>query len=122
VTREAILRWMPAVIATVRPWESVRSEADDLMEMAASRDYRKTRALMERRKQIRLSYGKPTHRRMVMAIVKVRDLAFGDYWADPLGVASMNIGQRGNLVSGEEWLRSQCETRPPEKFMRHVSP
>jgi hypothetical protein len=62
-----------------------------------------------------------------MAVVKVRDLAFGDHWADPWGRvhehwAARNIGQRGNLVSAEEGLRSQCETRPPEKFIGHVGP
>jgi catechol 2,3-dioxygenase-like lactoylglutathione lyase family enzyme len=53
-----------------------------------------------------------------------------DYWADPWGrvhehwadTDRLNAGNGGNLVSAEEGLRSQWGTRPPEKFIGHVSP
>jgi catechol 2,3-dioxygenase-like lactoylglutathione lyase family enzyme len=53
-----------------------------------------------------------------------------DYWADPWGrvhehwadTDRLNVANGGNLVSAEEGLRSQWGTRPPEKFIGHVSP
>jgi hypothetical protein len=53
-----------------------------------------------------------------------------DYWADPWGrvhehwadTDRLNARNGGNLVSAEEGLRSQWGTRPPEKFIGHVSP
>jgi catechol 2,3-dioxygenase-like lactoylglutathione lyase family enzyme len=53
-----------------------------------------------------------------------------DYWADPWGrvhehwadTDRLNVHNGGNLVSAEEGLRSQWGTRPPEKFIGHVSP
>ena len=53
-----------------------------------------------------------------------------DYWADPWGrvhehwadTDRLNAANGGNLVSAEEGLRSQWGTRPPEKFIGHVSP
>jgi catechol 2,3-dioxygenase-like lactoylglutathione lyase family enzyme len=53
-----------------------------------------------------------------------------DYWADPYGrvhehwadTDRLNIHNGGNLVSAEEGLRSQWGTRPPDKFIGHVSP
>ncbi len=52
-----------------------------------------------------------------------------DYWADPWGrvhehwadTDRLNTANGGNLVSAEEGLRSQWGTRPPEKFIGHVS-
>jgi catechol 2,3-dioxygenase-like lactoylglutathione lyase family enzyme len=53
-----------------------------------------------------------------------------DYWADPWGrvhehwadTDRLNVQNGGNLVPAEEGLRSQWGTRPPEKFIGHVSP
>ena len=53
-----------------------------------------------------------------------------DYWADPWGrvhehwadTDRLNVQNGGNLVSAEEGLRSQWGTRPPEKFIGHVTP
>jgi catechol 2,3-dioxygenase-like lactoylglutathione lyase family enzyme len=53
-----------------------------------------------------------------------------DYWADPWGrvhehwadTDRLNVHNGGNLVSAEEGLRSQWGTRPPEKFIGHVTP
>jgi Glyoxalase/Bleomycin resistance protein/Dioxygenase superfamily len=53
-----------------------------------------------------------------------------DYWADPWGrvhehwadTDRLNVHNGGNLVSAEEGLRSQWGTRPPEKFVGHVTP
>jgi len=53
-----------------------------------------------------------------------------DYWADPWGrvhehwadTDRLNLANGGNLVSAEEGLRSQWGSRPPEKFIGHVSP
>ena len=53
-----------------------------------------------------------------------------DYWSDPWGrvhehwadTDRLNVHNGGNLVSAEEGLRSQWGTRPPEKFIGHVSP
>lgn len=53
-----------------------------------------------------------------------------DYWADPWGrvhehwadTDRLNVHNGGNLVSAEEGLRSQWGTRPPPKFIGHVSP
>ncbi len=53
-----------------------------------------------------------------------------DYWADPWGrvhehwadTDRLNVHNGSNLVSAEEGLRSQWGTRPPEKFIGHVSP
>ena len=52
-----------------------------------------------------------------------------DYWADPWGrvhehwadTDRLNVRNGGNLVSADEGLRSQWGTRPPEKFIGHVS-
>jgi len=53
-----------------------------------------------------------------------------DYWADPwrrvhehwADTDRLNVHNGGNLVSAEEGLRSQWGTRPPEKFIGHVTP
>jgi catechol 2,3-dioxygenase-like lactoylglutathione lyase family enzyme len=53
-----------------------------------------------------------------------------DYWADPWGrvhehwadTDRLNVHNGGNLVSADEGLRSQWGTRPPEKFIGHVTP
>lgn len=53
-----------------------------------------------------------------------------DYWADPWGrvhehwadTDRLNVQNGGNLISAEEGLRSQWGTRPPEKFIGHVTP
>ncbi len=53
-----------------------------------------------------------------------------DYWADPwrrvhehwADTDRLNARNGGNLISAEDGLRSQWGTRPPEKFMGHVSP
>ena len=53
-----------------------------------------------------------------------------DYWADPwlrvhehwADTDRLNTGNGGNLVSAEEGLRSQWGTRPPDKFIGHVTP
>jgi len=53
-----------------------------------------------------------------------------DYWADPWGrvhehwadTDRLNVHNGSNMVSAEEGLRSQWGTRPPEKFIGHVSP
>jgi catechol 2,3-dioxygenase-like lactoylglutathione lyase family enzyme len=53
-----------------------------------------------------------------------------DYWADPWGrvhehwadTDRLNVQNGGNLVSADEGLRSQWGTRPPEKFVGHVTP
>jgi catechol 2,3-dioxygenase-like lactoylglutathione lyase family enzyme len=53
-----------------------------------------------------------------------------DYWADPwrrvhehwADTDRLNAANGGNLVSAEEGLRSQWGTRPPEKFIGHVTP
>jgi hypothetical protein len=52
-----------------------------------------------------------------------------DYWADPWGrvhehwadTDRLNVHNGGNLISAEEGLKSQWGTRPPEKFIGHVS-
>jgi catechol 2,3-dioxygenase-like lactoylglutathione lyase family enzyme len=53
-----------------------------------------------------------------------------DYWADPWGrvhehwadTDRLNVRNGGNLVSADEGLRSQWGSRPPDKFIGHVSP
>jgi catechol 2,3-dioxygenase-like lactoylglutathione lyase family enzyme len=53
-----------------------------------------------------------------------------DYWADPwrrvhehwADTDRLNVHNGSNLVSAEDGLRSQWGTRPPEKFIGHVSP
>jgi hypothetical protein len=53
-----------------------------------------------------------------------------DYWADPWGrvhehwadTDRLNVHNGSNMVSAEEGLRSQWGTRPPDKFIGHVSP
>jgi catechol 2,3-dioxygenase-like lactoylglutathione lyase family enzyme len=53
-----------------------------------------------------------------------------DYWADPWGrvhehwadTDRLNAANGGNLIPAEEGLRSQWGTRPPPKFVGHVSP
>ena len=52
-----------------------------------------------------------------------------DYWADPWGrvhehwadTDRLNARNGGNLIRAEEGLRSQWGSRPPEKFLGHVS-
>jgi catechol 2,3-dioxygenase-like lactoylglutathione lyase family enzyme len=53
-----------------------------------------------------------------------------DYWSDPWGrvhehwadTDRLNVKNGSNLMSAEEGLVSQWGERPPEKFIRHVSP
>ena len=53
-----------------------------------------------------------------------------DYWGDPwmrvhehwADTDRLNVHNGSNVVSAEEGLRSQWGTRPPEKFIGHVSP
>ena len=53
-----------------------------------------------------------------------------DYWADPwrrvhehwADTDRLNVGNGGHLLPAEEALRSQWGTRPPEKFIGHVTP
>lgn len=53
-----------------------------------------------------------------------------DYWADPwrrvhehwADTDRLNVNNGGNLLSADQGLQSQWGSRPPEKFMGHVSP